>query len=82
MGNDAIMTYKKDQEILDIEEPPCRYCKHWTPQRKYRTVPGVGVIYDGLMLCSAEDMYHDFSCYQSKQLRPQSSGVTRLPAGG
>jgi hypothetical protein len=55
-----------DSEILDIPEPPCKDCKNWKPQREFRFIPGKGQEYDGLRLCVAGDMYHDFSCFEEK----------------
>ncbi len=61
--------FEKDPEILPIEDPPCKYCKHWRPQRIYRE-DILGSVFDGVRLCwSDNDPEHDFSCFKSKEIK-------------
>lgn len=47
---------------LDIEGPPCRSCQHWRPYVKLTPYPpSVDVT-----LCTASEMFQDFSCYRPK----------------
>lgn len=62
--------YKKDAEVLDIEDPPCKACKHFRPIRTY----GRNGVFDSVKLCHVRDsggggaeMEADFSCYESHQ---------------
>jgi hypothetical protein len=48
--------------LKGIKEPPCKGCKYFTPRIRTNTRGE----YDGVSICSAEDMYHDFSCYKPK----------------
>jgi len=50
-------------EILDIKEPPCKYCLKWKPQRVYS---GLENKYVGVRLCWVAEMHTDFSCYEEK----------------
>lgn len=56
-------TYRDETIILDIPGPPCKHCAFWKPQRQYMTLPKK-VLYDGVTICRAEDMYNDFSCFE------------------
>ena len=47
--------------LIDIKEPPCRWCNHFNPRIKTNSRGE----YDGVSICSAPDMYHDFSCFES-----------------
>jgi hypothetical protein len=58
--------YEKDPEILDIKRPPCEDCMFWNPQRTYHE----GVYkshFSGLVLCHAENMHKDFSCFKARR---------------
>lgn len=56
-------------EILPIAGPPCAQCAHWKPQRKSVSTPR-GIEADGLALCHAKQFFHDFSCFDEKNLTP------------
>ena len=51
---------------LDVSEPPCPQCKYWRPQPKVAMVKGAQVV-QGVILCHAEDMYRDFSCFEQRE---------------
>ena len=56
--------------FLNIENPPCKHCKYWSPQATYsQTVNGLE--FDSVRLCWASDfdghMEADFSCYTPKE---------------
>lgn len=46
--------------------PPCPECKHWQPQYAVRT-EGRRVEFSeaAVICCHAEDMWRDFSCFES-----------------
>gem|GEM_PF-6789832 len=52
-----------------ITEPPCRQCKHWKPEVTFHDGPS-GQVAEGVRLCHAKDMHHDFSCFS---LRDEAS---------
>jgi len=45
--------------IAEIIEPPCKNCAYFKPTRK---VSYKGE-FDGVSICTASDMFNDFSCY-------------------
>lgn len=47
---------------LWLENPPCKNCLHWRPEIK----PSINY-FDGIALCHAEEMFHDFSCFRMKE---------------
>lgn len=54
----------KALDISDsITEPPCTKCKFWRPKIKTNDRGE----FDGIRLCSAKDMYFDFSCFENKE---------------
>ena len=55
----------KDLQIKDCIGPPCVHCRFWIPERNVRKTTE-GQKYDGVTLCHAGDMYHDFSCFRDK----------------
>ena len=44
---------------FEHEGPPCKKCVHWTPILQFREHG-----FDGANLCSAEEMFSDFSCFE------------------
>lgn len=49
-----------------ITEPPCRLCRHFYPQVTF--INGEeGLTPDGVRLCHARTMHHDFSCFSEKR---------------
>jgi hypothetical protein len=51
---------------LPITAPPCPHCKCWNPQPRYW--PGYhGFVFNGVRLCHANEMEHDFSCFQRRE---------------
>jgi len=48
-----------------VEWPPCQHCKFWRPQIDVDKVAGAQR-YNGVILCHAETMYRDFSCFDSR----------------
>ncbi len=58
--------FKSDPELLPIEGPPCKDCSHWKPVRKFTTWQDGTINFDGVVLCQAERMAQDFSCFRSK----------------
>jgi hypothetical protein len=48
------------QNQLNIQEPPCKGCKNFTPRS---TTDNKGN-FNGIALCSADNMYRDFSCFK------------------
>lgn len=48
---------------LPIAAPPCPGCRHWRPVPLF-TNQGKA---DGVRLCHALDMHHDFSCYRERE---------------
>lgn len=57
--------YKNCDERLsiDVPEPLCKECRFWKP----RIVTDRLGAYDGVVLCTKENMYHDFSCYKPRE---------------
>lgn len=51
------------EPLLPIPEPPCKYCQHWRPARKFRN----NGVYAGVSLCRSDEMQPDFSCFQNRQ---------------
>ena len=61
--------YEKEYEpdmLVDIKEPPCLFCKHWSPQRFFEGTDGRNIAYGGVRLCHADNMHPDFSCFSTK----------------
>ncbi|MBY8999270.1 MAG: hypothetical protein KGD60_16335 [Candidatus Thorarchaeota archaeon] len=52
-------------EILPISEPPCKYCKYFKPHHQTIVLIGEGELFSRFDACIAENMYGDFSCYES-----------------
>ena len=50
-------------DIIDIKEPPCKYCKFFRP----RIITDSRGKFNGVCLCIKDDMYHDFSCFMIKE---------------
>lgn len=48
---------------IAITSPPCPHCKWWNPRINFTTVGE----YTGVTLCTNEDMFHDFSCFENKE---------------
>jgi len=59
--------YEKGVEPLDVAGPPCAHCKFWKPQHMYMYIATVGNVFDGVRMCVAEEMEHDFSCYAERE---------------
>lgn len=57
---------------LKISEPPCRHCRHWRPEPNIKVHKGAQVV-QGIVLCQAENMHRDFSCYDERE---NASGKT------
>lgn len=58
---------RKEPHLLDIEEPPCKHCKYWSPQTIYYS-NREGLYFDSVRLCWYENtMCPDFSCYEEKE---------------
>lgn len=57
----------KEPHKLDIEDPPCKHCKYWSPQVIF--YPHIkGSKFDSVKLCWNEGEQHcDFSCYIPKE---------------
>jgi hypothetical protein len=53
----------KNLVITTVEEPPCKHCKFWNP--RIRTDEQGK--YAGVVLCTAEKMHSDFSCFKPKE---------------
>lgn len=49
---------------LPIKAPPCPGCHFWNPRREF--VQGL-LQMSGVKLCHAQEMHHDFSCFQNKK---------------
>ena len=45
-----------------MKGPPCSNCSRWNPQVTYRPTPS-GQERDGIRCCWADQMHHDFSCF-------------------
>ena len=58
--------YDPKEPILDIKEPPCRYCKYWFPQAIFLPIQG-GYRQDSVRLCWEREMFKDFSCFELKE---------------
>lgn len=55
--------FKEDLEVLPIDEPPCKHCKHWRPLRTYNW----NGEFNGLVLCHFSGKRPcDFSCFESR----------------
>ena len=68
---------------LPIVAPPCGGCRLFQPQVKPMAeafcsqsgvVSSVGLVYDGVVLCRAEVMFPDFSCYVPREV-PAEKGA-------
>lgn len=46
--------------LTDIHEPPCKECQYFTP----KAVTDKFGNFNGVSLCSAREMYRDFSCFK------------------
>lgn len=58
--------YREDQErIKEIKEPPCKDCQMFRPLRKYDKFGN----FDGIAICMASEMNHDFSCFVQKRIQ-------------
>jgi hypothetical protein len=57
-------TYATEPELLPIDGPPCRNCARWKPIRKFT---GAGE-FEGVVLCIAREMEHDFSCFRNRKV--------------
>jgi hypothetical protein len=60
---------KYTAEELPIKEPPCSCCIFFSPHRKYMhnsRISGSTYLFDGVELCTAKDMHHDYSCFEAK----------------
>lgn len=53
-------------KLIDLNEPPCKWCCHWNPEIKFCPSPE-GQAFDGVVCCHAEDQHQDFSCYKAKE---------------
>lgn len=51
---------------LAIDAPPCPFCKHWRPEPKLDHTE-TGQRWVGVVLCHAEDMWQDFSCFKENK---------------
>ena len=52
--------------LLAIDAPPCAHCAYWKPQPK-PVATEAGVKWCGAILCHAKLMFHDFSCFESRE---------------
>lgn len=52
--------FKKNLDPLPIKEPPCKHCANFYPIAQY----GTEGVFQGVRVCHAEDMHHDFSCFR------------------
>lgn len=63
--------FKKDYEPepIDVKKPPCPHCKHWKPVRLYAggLADNTVMIFNGVRLCHAVDMFPNFSCYVDRE---------------
>lgn len=61
---------------LPIEEPPCKHCKHWKPQRLL-DFSVTGQEFGGVRCCWSDRQRHDFSCYKPREAKdPRTSPPT------
>lgn len=61
---------EKESAVFDytaIREPPCINCTFWKPQRLFTYIKGVGMEFDKVRCCHAEEMNHDFSCFSERK---------------
>jgi hypothetical protein len=63
-------TFERDGESLPIDQPPCPWCKHFNPARKFYQSE-TGPKFDGVQLCHAEEMHPDFSCFRGAETSQQ-----------
>lgn len=63
--------FKDNGESIKIEvnEPPCKYCVYWQPEKRYQYTSGCRVVFDGIRLCLKEEINNDFSCYEAKEIK-------------
>ena len=50
---------------LPIEAPPCPTCLYWNPQVTYYAT-WQGAVPECIKCCHAEQMHHDFSCFDPR----------------
>ena len=55
-----------DIPALKVPEPPCSHCRYWRPQPRVVMLKGAQVV-QGIVLCHAEKMYRDFSCFEEPE---------------
>lgn len=56
-------TFRQDQELLPITEPPCKGCKFFRPRRQYET----GGRFSGVVICEKiGEQCNDFSCFEAR----------------
>lgn len=53
---------KQLKNSLNIKEPPCKSCKFFMPRALTNHVG----VFKGISLCSAKEMYRDFSCWEDR----------------
>ena len=79
-------TLKKQQPLEatnygePITEPPCRHCRSFAPQISFMNTPE-GQKQDGVVICHAGQMYHDFSCFVKRVPRQPKSIEKDKPVG-
>lgn len=64
----AILETAENKSLdLDVPEPPCKNCHFFRPQAIFKRYGNsVGQTFDGIKMCWADDMEHDFSCWKPK----------------
>ena len=61
-GNNDIKAPLAYNDGLPITNPPCNKCLHWRPEVTFRD-DHRGQVVDGVRLCHAKEMFHDFTCF-------------------
>ena len=62
---------------IAVDGPPCLSCRYWRPITQVMQTHGEhGPIYDGVRLCQAPEMYHDFSCFKAKKGKAAATPLT------
>lgn len=60
---DAKLLFDSGLTKLTMVEPPCKECKNFRPRIKTDNKGD----FNGVVLCTTDKMFSDFSCYDAKE---------------
>lgn len=56
-----------DFDIGQVKEPPCKVCVHFKPELELAHHKSDKVLFMGVRICHADEMFQDFSCFKAKK---------------